>query len=60
MYIEGKQSVSFMAMDLPTHLKNSKVSAFPKKFICYSSVRTTNEINFRLIDEATYSVHCTT
>ena len=35
----GKQSISFMAKDiwkdLPTHLKNSSMSEFPKKFICY-------------------------
>ena len=35
----GKQSISFIATDiwkdLPTHLKNSSMSAFPKKFIHY-------------------------
>ena len=35
----SKQSISFMAtdtwQDLPTHLKNSNVTAFPKKIICF-------------------------
>ena len=35
----GKQSISFMAIDiwqdLPTHLKNSSETAFPKKIILF-------------------------
>ena len=41
--------------DLPTHLKNSSMSEFPKKFIITLSatvfVRTTNEINCCLADK---------
>ena len=55
----GKQSISFMAKDiwndLPTHLKNSSMSEFPKKFMkfIYCTVRKTNEINCCLANEAT-------
>ena len=56
----GKQSISFMAKviwkDLPTHLKNSSMSEFPKNlYAIYNCiVRTTiNKINCFLADEAT-------
>ena len=47
----SKQSISFIATDiwkdLPTHLKNSSVSAFPKKFIDYLlSEQQINEIRY--------------
>ena len=51
----GKQSISFMAMDiwqdLPTPLKNSSESAFPKKIIRF--LLSEQQIIFRLVDEAT-------
>ena len=55
----GKQSISFMAKDLPTHLKKLKSVCISKEIYMLSTIRTTNEINFHLTDEATYGVHCT-
>ena len=59
MYIVGKQSISFMAMVLPSHFKkNSKVSAFPKKLILYAIFCQNNKWN-KFLSHWRSDIQCT-